>query len=318
MSDEARFKDMVSAVTRELERCGLRSVSKPMPAPNDCGGWCAKLAFWRRDRPAVSVWFDRSVGRRLEFWFGFRSNNRDKLDRLVDELPSGTYAHLEDDDYRFLEGENYWHLNETAVRRVREYLGLTVEHDSDGHFLGANECHFQTNSDEQLALKAAEFISEIVERVDPLLLEERDIRDLDRSDTEYRSLVLARRGQGEFRRRVEAKWNNKCAVLKWRVPQVLRASHIKPWKDSDNRQRLDGDNGLLLSASLDALFDKMLITFDESGGIMISRRLASDDRKELMLDGLKLLKRPTKAQNCYLEFHRRQFHHKSESWIGQS
>ena len=50
-------------------------------------------------------------------------------------------------------------------------------------------------------------------------------------------------------------WGGRCAVTGLDLPLLLRASHIKPWRDSDNRERLDPYNGLLLSPSYDAAFD---------------------------------------------------------------
>lgn len=76
--------------------------------------------------------------------------------------------------------------------------------------------------------------------------------------------ILARVGQGEYREKLEELWNSACAVTGCNIREVLRASHAKPWKDckgKDEKQRLDGHNGLLLSANYDALFDKGLISF---------------------------------------------------------
>jgi hypothetical protein len=55
---------------------------------------------------------------------------------------------------------------------------------------------------------------------------------------------------------------------------ILRASHIKPWKDASNTERLDPFNGLLLSAHVDALFDRGLISFEDDGKLLISRALS--------------------------------------------
>jgi hypothetical protein len=67
--------------------------------------------------------------------------------------------------------------------------------------------------------------------------------------TEKEALILARRGQGLFRRRV-AEVESRCRVTGVDRPEHLRASHCKPWRDSSNDERLDGDNGLLLTPSI--------------------------------------------------------------------
>lgn len=52
--------------------------------------------------------------------------------------------------------------------------------------------------------------------------------------------------------------------------ELLRASHIKPWASSNNVERLDPANGLLLAVNYDAAFDALLMTFDEGGGLILA------------------------------------------------
>lgn len=103
-----------------------------------------------------------------------------------------------------------------------------------------------------------------------------DVRAIDaRTDigpTIKKALVNARVGQGKFRADVLKLWNGRCAVSGCYTADVLRASHIKPWRDSTNEERLDPRNGLALAATWDALFDAGLITFDEAGSALISPR----------------------------------------------
>jgi putative restriction endonuclease len=93
--------------------------------------------------------------------------------------------------------------------------------------------------------------------------------DADVPDTEKEQLILARRGQGAFRRNV-SKLEHACRVTKVDRPEHLRASHCKPWRDSSNEERLEGENGLLLTPSIDHLFDRGFITFEKSGRLLIS------------------------------------------------
>jgi putative restriction endonuclease len=121
------------------------------------------------------------------------------------------------------------------------------------------------------------------------------------------ALINARLGQGEFRARVLSKWGSQCCVTGSITLDAVRASHIKPWRDSKNKERLDPSNGLPLIATLDALFDARLITFSSEGKLLVSKRLASPEDRILGLAGLHLLKRPD-AQTCkYLEHHRVNF-----------
>jgi len=123
--------------------------------------------------------------------------------------------------------------------------------------------------------------------------------------TEKESLVKARKGQGKYRKNLE-KIEKSCRITSVTDRRLLRASHIKPWRVSDNSERLDGNNGLLLSPSADHMFDKGYITFTNSGDILISKRI---DHAQLRLLGLspeKLVNVGTfnLKQSEYLEYHR--------------
>lgn len=100
------------------------------------------------------------------------------------------------------------------------------------------------------------------------------------TETEKQQLIRARVGQGVFRQRIINMWK-KCCVTGCSYISMLRASHIKPWKDSTNIERLDEFNGLLLSPNLDALFDEGLISFTDGGDMLTSKLLSADVRKTL-------------------------------------
>lgn len=108
--------------------------------------------------------------------------------------------------------------------------------------------------------------------------------------TEVERLVRQRVGQDVFREALLDYWGGACAVTGLALPDVLRASHAKPWADcTSDEERLDAFNGLLLVAHLDALFDRGLITFDARGDMVIASHLAADHRALLHLgEGLRL------------------------------
>ncbi|MBL6883607.1 MAG: HNH endonuclease [Candidatus Thalassarchaeum sp.] len=92
--------------------------------------------------------------------------------------------------------------------------------------------------------------------------------------TERIQLRKSRIGQGKFREDVLARWDGQCAVSPISKPELLRASHIKPWSTCDNSQeKLDPFNGLALAQNYDGQFDSGFISFDEDGRIIISERL---------------------------------------------
>jgi predicted restriction endonuclease len=101
----------------------------------------------------------------------------------------------------------------------------------------------------------------------------RETAGLPRS-TEAERLVIQRVGQNLFRAALLDYWQGRCCVTGLDVPELLRASHIKPWAicDSDD-ERLDVFNGLLLAPHLDALFDTGLMTVGDDGKVQLSKRL---------------------------------------------
>lgn len=125
------------------------------------------------------------------------------------------------------------------------------------------------------------------------------------SDTERLAIVLARRGQGLFKKRV-MRLETACRITGVTREEHLRASHCKPWRDANNEERLDGENGLLLTPSMDHLFDRGFIGFDENGQTIVS---PVADRESLTRMGLDPRAPPSvgtfsSGQRKYLEFHR--------------
>lgn len=125
------------------------------------------------------------------------------------------------------------------------------------------------------------------------------------SDTERQAIVLARRGQGLFKKRV-MRLEVACRITGVNREEHLRASHCKPWRDSNNEERLDGENGLLLTPSMDHLFDRGFIGFHGNGQTIIS---PVADRESLVRMGLDPSAPPnvgtfSSGQRKYLEFHR--------------
>lgn len=88
-------------------------------------------------------------------------------------------------------------------------------------------------------------------------------------DTQRQAIVLARRGQGLFKKRVMT-IEHACRVTGVNREEHLRASHCKPWRDATNEERLDGENGLLLTPSIDHLFDRGFIAFEDDGQVIVS------------------------------------------------
>lgn len=94
--------------------------------------------------------------------------------------------------------------------------------------------------------------------------------------TERQGLVTSRVGQGAYRTALLEKFRHQCAVKRCGPPEILIASHIVPWKEASDAERLDPENGILLSPTYDALFDRRLISFARDGTIVMSRLLKDE------------------------------------------
>ena len=126
--------------------------------------------------------------------------------------------------------------------------------------------------------------------------------------TEVERLVRQRVGQAKFRDAMLDYWDNACAVTGVAVPEVLRASHAKPWAEcTTDAERLDVFNGFLLNANLDALFDRFLISFDEQGALLIGSSLSEQDLIRLGITPNMALRSITHHHQEYLSFHRARF-----------
>jgi putative restriction endonuclease len=82
-------------------------------------------------------------------------------------------------------------------------------------------------------------------------------------------------GQEFFRKAVISSYESQCCITGINEPQLLIASHIKPWAVSDeSKERTDPRNGLCLNALHDKAFDKGLLTITTDYRILLSDKLA--------------------------------------------
>lgn len=121
------------------------------------------------------------------------------------------------------------------------------------------------------------------------------------------AVIMARVGQGIFRRLLLEAWDGQCAVTGATLLPVLVASHIKPWMVASNEERLDPANGLLLVGTLDRLFDTGLITFEDDGAIRISPLVPQADYRALGLTPSLKLRHVPDASLPFLAVHRADF-----------
>jgi hypothetical protein len=122
--------------------------------------------------------------------------------------------------------------------------------------------------------------------------------------TEAERMVIQRIGQDIFRDALMDYWGGRCPMTGITEPELLRASHIVPWADCTDAQRLDVHNGLLLSALWDAAFDRGLISFADDGTVLAGPRLSETAQSALGLSSAPPLRGLRDAHRSNLALHR--------------
>jgi hypothetical protein len=146
------------------------------------------------------------------------------------------------------------------------------------------------------------------ENIRPDVLE--DIHHVEKDDslteTQRLQLAKARIGQGLFRKRVIL-LDGACRVTGVTDTRVLVASHIKPWREADNADRLNGNNGILLSPHVDALFDAELLSFEDDGKMLVHPSLSPGVLYRWSIDPARRVEPFRDEQQAFLSRHRELF-----------
>jgi hypothetical protein len=125
--------------------------------------------------------------------------------------------------------------------------------------------------------------------------------------TEAERMMIQRIGQDVFRDALMDYWSGRCPLTGITEPALLRASHIVPWADCNDAQRLDVHNGLLLSALWDAAFDRGLISIAADGSVLASPQISEMTRSALKLESAPRLTGLRDAHRVNLAFHRTRY-----------
>lgn len=131
-------------------------------------------------------------------------------------------------------------------------------------------------------------------------------QDYSISDTDRRAVILARRGQGLFKEAV-MRIEERCRLTGVERKEHLRASHIKPWRDCETHlERLDGENGFLMTPTVDHLFDRGFISFENNGELIISEVADPESmrRMGINVEERRMVGAFSESQCQYLEYHR--------------
>jgi hypothetical protein len=246
---------------------GYEAISRGVFCPR--GGGQIILFVTRIKQESLEQYNDYISGEYL-FWEGEKGHGTDR--RIANSAESGEEIHL---FYREI------HHSPFEYKGLIILLGTGVVPDKPSKFV------FRLIHDQSAQ--------------DDLITHEKEIENL--PETERQSVIKARVGQGIFRKQLLELWEG-CAVTDVRLPNLLRASHIKPWRFSNNSERLNPYNGLLLLPQYDQLFDQGLISFDESGEILRSPALELIEPSKLGISAEDRLRSLSDQHLGFLHYHR--------------
>ena len=289
-----KFHDLAAKFANALKSGGLTKEQPHVEDDDTFDGWWSRAAIWGVRRPRIGIWYDRDQRRDFGLWFGLYGPPK-----KINET-SFNFGFLFAD-----QSERKWSLRKLRETKkemasgkvflVRERYRSVVD---SCEYLGIYQASLGKLDKDEIVSRAAEKILEMVNLVDGVAPE------LRLSKTQRTQVIQARVGQDKFRKALEKGWG-KCAVTGCVTPELLRASHIVPWS-VDEEARTDARNGLLLLASLDVLFDKHFISFEDNGKIVISKCLSLREREIFGVHEDMHLIKPDLVDKRYLRMHRDQ------------
>jgi len=242
-----------------------------------------------RDFGQVGAYWDR-VGWRVDVAFRelhHRLKPSDHMDRLAPRLPK-RYAPLQPNGHG-LQSVYLTRLPESFALELAELIGIEAQNLIKGRRV----------DDKRAILPGAGLLEWEQHQIQQIQL------DVTIEETTRAALVQARRGQGVFKQRV-LKIEQRCRLTGVDRLEHLIASHCKPWRDASNEERLDGENGLLLTPDADHLFDRGFISFDDRGGLLVSPVAHVPSLVRMGIDPatLKNVGVFSAGQRRFLDFHR--------------
>lgn len=155
-----------------------------------------------------------------------------------------------------------WKNPQNTILKDKDYNGLQSQPEWG---IDIN----QTNKEELNNFYIDKIINNIKKNINQKIIKE--IEHPQNLETEKQALIKVRIGHSKLKENV-LKIKQSCDICGLNHPKLLIASHIKPWAKSNDYEKLDCENILLLCPMHDALFDKGLISFDRHGHILNIKR----------------------------------------------
>lgn len=240
------------------------------------------VLFVTREREGWMTPYNNYLDGDLLFWDGEKGHGNDE--RIMKATSSGEEIHL---FYRERRHMPFIYYGKVIMVRCQQYS------DRPSEFV-FNVLSLSTESEPDNSSGVAE------EPADYSVISEAGLRSIDQ-EIRTKSRGIAQR---IFRGNLLRLWQGSCAVTGVQEQRVLRSSHIKPWSNSNVKEKVDHYNGLLLIPNLDALFNEGLISFRNTGQIMISNHWRSDDKRRMHVTEKLRLREVHHESFPYLEFHR--------------
>ena len=213
----------------------------------------------------------------------------------AEELQRATLPYVES-----LDKGRYGFEGKIAEKGIRDkYVGKSIEYkkgeQSSFKYLPPSQKHVP-NKNEPINKTYNNAVIEEAQKI------EEEISSLNVDGVSKKAIINARVNQGRFRDSLLRRYN-KCCLCGMENSTLLIASHIKPWVESEPKEKLDVYNGFLMCPNHDRLFDKGYITFDDDGKIIISARLKENDRVLLNVNSRMHIELDENNKK-YLRFHR--------------
>jgi len=190
--------------------------------------------------------------------------------------------------------------NQAYLFQIDKSFALVVAQLIDQHTVNLVNSHVVADTAEEVKTISAH-IEEWENKIEDEIRQSANI-----TTTEKDVLVKSRRGQGRYRQQLLT-LEPKCRITGVNNPEHLIASHIKPWRSSDNNERLDPENGFMLTPSIDHLFDKGFIGFENDGKIVLADVADRDAMERIGVIGKSApdnIGRLRENQRKYVEWHR--------------
>lgn len=245
---------------------GYQAIAKGVVTPANSG---LIILFVTREKQEALTQYDDFISGDYLHWEGEKKHGTDE--RIADAHRTGEEIHL---FYRDIHHSPFQYRGRVELLQFRKRVDKP------------SEFKFRLEHD----LSPTDDIATHAPELDPL------------PETEKEMVVKARVGQGKFRDELFSVWRG-CAVTGITLAELLRASHIKPWRNSTNSERLDRFNGLLLLPHYDHLFDRGFITFSTRGNLEISPAIERFDPDQLGISKGARLKKIDSEHLPFLEYH---------------